>query len=238
MRVKFKKDYLPILAAFMAKQDVRYYLNGFHVKPHPEQGVILTATDGHRLVTIHDEEGLVDGEYIFPISKNLLAASKKRPDKKGAFTSHWVQYIDNRFIVCSELENHTEEGFLVDDTFYQAAVQYIEYVPHIDGIYPDVGAVIEKLKPQPTDVCAFNVKYIADLQSIYFSKRMPIVDIVLCGKDNAFMAIGGTKREIIAAVIPARGNYNSIDDFVKPSFAKFAGHKKTQEKENEQNNNS
>lgn len=229
MRVKFKKDYLPILAVFMAKQDVLYNLNGFHVKPHPEQGVILTATDGHRLVTIHDEEGLADGEFIFPISRNLLAASKRRPDKKGVFPSHWVQYIDNRFVVCSELEDHTDDGFLVDETLYHAAAQYVEYVPHIDGKYPDAGAVIENLKPQQTDVCAFNVKYIADLQSICFSKGMPILDIVLCGKDNAFMAIGGTKREIIAVVMPARCNYNSTDDFVKPSFAKFAGHQKTQD---------
>ena len=78
MKTKFNIEYLPMLAAFAAKQDARYYLNGFHVKPHPEKGVILTATDGHCLVTIHDEDGFTDGDYIYPISKELLKAANKK----------------------------------------------------------------------------------------------------------------------------------------------------------------
>ena len=230
MRVRISREYIPVLAAFMAKDDVRYYLNGFHVKAHPENGIILTATDGHRLVTIHDEDGLTDGEYIFPISKNLLAASKKRTDKKTAFPSQWVQYIDNRFVVCPELENHTQDGFLVDETIYQAAAQYVEYVAPIDGVFPDVGGkVIQKLKPEPTSLVGFNTSYMADLKWLSSSTSFPAVDMVLCGQTNAIVIVGGSKREMVAAVMPCRVNLNSINDFVLPPFAKISGHQKSEE---------
>lgn len=71
MKTKFNIEYLPMLAAFAAKNDVRYFLNGFHVKPHPEKGVILTATDGHCLINIHDEDGFSDGE-VCEIKSSML----------------------------------------------------------------------------------------------------------------------------------------------------------------------
>lgn len=229
MRVRISREYIQILAAFMAKEDIRYYLNGFHVKPHPVNGTVLTATNGHRVVTIHDEDGIADGEYIFPISKGLLAASKKRPPRKSAMPARWVQYIDNRFIVCPEVgEHHEQAGFLVDESVYQVAAYYVEYVKPIDGVYPDVARVFSELKPQATDVCAFNCSYISELKFIAASTRAPIVDIVMCGKDNAMIAIGGLKREMLALVMPARGNFDSVEQFAMPAHAKFAGHQKAE----------
>lgn len=44
-------------AIFVSTEETRYYLNGVHVTPHHEKGAVLVATDGHRLIVIHDEEG-------------------------------------------------------------------------------------------------------------------------------------------------------------------------------------
>lgn len=45
-------------AAICASNDpCRYYINGVYVRPHPEGGALLVATDGHRLVAIRDEAG-------------------------------------------------------------------------------------------------------------------------------------------------------------------------------------
>ena len=44
----------------ISNEETRYYLNGVFVKPHPEKGVILAATDGHILACMYDEWGSMD----------------------------------------------------------------------------------------------------------------------------------------------------------------------------------
>lgn len=67
------------MALFMAKQDVRYYLNGISVEPHPDGGAIIAATDGHRLAVIHDPDGWCTSQIIVgDIKKTLLDACKKK----------------------------------------------------------------------------------------------------------------------------------------------------------------
>ena len=71
--------YFAAMALFMAKQDVRYYLNGISVEPHPDGGAIIVATDGHRLAVIHDPDGWCTQQIIVgDIKKPLLDACKKR----------------------------------------------------------------------------------------------------------------------------------------------------------------
>jgi DNA polymerase-3 subunit beta len=71
--------YFAAMALFMAKQDVRYYLNGISVEPHPDGGAIIVATDGHRLAVIHDPDGWCTQQIIVgEIKKPLLDACKKR----------------------------------------------------------------------------------------------------------------------------------------------------------------
>ena len=44
-------------AECQSTEETRYYLNGVYITPHPVKGIVLTATDGHRLISIHDEQG-------------------------------------------------------------------------------------------------------------------------------------------------------------------------------------
>ena len=59
MKFKFKAKYLPMLAKFTAKQDIRYYLNGFRVEAADIGGAYLVATNGHAMLVIHDADGVV-----------------------------------------------------------------------------------------------------------------------------------------------------------------------------------
>ncbi|WP_443698731.1 DNA polymerase III subunit beta family protein [Pseudomonas sp.] len=71
--------YFAAMALFMAKQDVRYYLNGISVEPHPDGGAIIVATDGHRLAVIHDPDGWCSKQFIVGgIKSPLLTACKQR----------------------------------------------------------------------------------------------------------------------------------------------------------------
>src|SRR5450759_523711 len=55
-------------------EETRYYLNGVYIAPHPDKGVILTATDGHRLISLHDEAGKCSAAKIVNIDPQATAA--------------------------------------------------------------------------------------------------------------------------------------------------------------------
>jgi hypothetical protein len=64
-------------------EDIRYYLNGVYVQPHPNGGVLLVATDGHRLVCIHDETGSCSEASIVLVDPRGFAGVKvdrKKPE--------------------------------------------------------------------------------------------------------------------------------------------------------------
>lgn len=65
----------------VSDEETRYYLNGVYVQPHPEKGVLLTATDGHRLVCIHDETGSCDGAAVIMVKKAAWYGFKINPKK-------------------------------------------------------------------------------------------------------------------------------------------------------------
>lgn len=45
---------------FIGKEETRIYISGVLIEPHPKGGVILVATDGHRMLVVHDEAGEAD----------------------------------------------------------------------------------------------------------------------------------------------------------------------------------
>lgn len=218
MKVKFNREYLPMLASFMAINDPRYYLNGFHVKPHPEDGVILTATDGHRLVTIHDKNGMSDGEYILPISKPLNAAAKKSTLNKIPLNS--VQFVDGKAFVL----HHDDQGdldFVVDDPDRAASfTSFIEYVKEIDGRFPNTKRLFKDLKFKKTSCIGVNVDYIGKLKSICKNSRIPQLNLMLNGSNGALVVVGGYDREIVALIMPARFD---DEDLSIPEFVNFGG---------------
>lgn len=75
--IQFQAKYLPALAVFMAKCDIRYYLNGISVRPHKEGGVVLAATDGHRMLVIRDINGYCGEEIIFRVVPGMGRFCKK-----------------------------------------------------------------------------------------------------------------------------------------------------------------
>ena len=218
MKIKFNREYLPILASFMAVNDVRFYLNGFHVKPHPEAGVVLTATDGHRLVTIYDKNGLSDGEYILPISKPLLTAAKKTSFNKLPLNS--VQFIDNKvFVLCHN--DNDEFDFFQDDSEHSVSfISHLEYIQTIDGRFPNTKRIFSAFKPKQTDHVGVNVDYIGKLKSVVTNKKFPQLNLMFSGKDGSICAVSGYDKEIVSLIMPARFD---DEDMAIPEFVNFGG---------------
>jgi len=211
MKIKFNKDYLQVLAKFKAKKtDVRQYLQGLHVKPHPEQGVILTAADGHRLVVIYDKYGSADCEVILPISAALLSASKKAKSP-CKLPLEEIQIVDGKAYV---LHSSTyERGWFFEDCeINELAVAHVEYIKPIDGKYPNIKRVLDGIEFAPAQNFCVRPDYLGDLQSLgeYLS-------FGICGNDGKIVAVGGNDEEILAVVMPSVIGYElrKLPDFAK-----------------------
>jgi hypothetical protein len=86
MKAILNSDLLSAVSIAASTEETRYYLCGVHVEPHPKQGVIMTATDGHILATAHDLEGTIDKPRI--ILANFKSASFKTKAKEDQRRLH------------------------------------------------------------------------------------------------------------------------------------------------------
>lgn len=57
---------------FVAKDDIRFYLNGINVRPLEDGSVMVVATDGHRYIVVRDPNGFAEKEIITAVSKDAL----------------------------------------------------------------------------------------------------------------------------------------------------------------------
>jgi len=152
MRFKFQAHYLPILARFAAKQDIRYYMCGIRVE-RSTQGLYLVATDGHSMVVIHDVHGEMVGEQhqgAIRITPGLVAAAKAK-----ASLPQFVILDGHRLSVAPDFDmNHS-----ASEMFIQAGN------PLIEGIFPNwrkVAPDFSKLLPGSlTDGYGVNASYLA-----------------------------------------------------------------------------
>ncbi len=217
MLVTFNREYMPILGEFMAKDDIRYYLNGFHVKPHPDsEGVILTATDGHRAVVIHDKEGHSDGEYILPISKALLSASKKA-FTKDKLPINQVHFIKNK-VLLRFVDLEGGDLPVIEPEHPESVVHYTEFFAPVDGRYPNVSRVFKDLKLESVENIGVNVEYIGKL-SVLLSKYK-IAHLNFHGETNSITVVAGHFSEITAIIMPAR---SQKPESTTPAYTKYAG---------------
>ena len=74
-------DLFRIAFNFASTEATRYYLNGVLIQKHQAEGVYLVATDGHRMMVIHDATGSTTlDNVIVKLDKAALAACK--PNRK------------------------------------------------------------------------------------------------------------------------------------------------------------
>lgn len=229
MKVKFEREYLLMLASFMAIKDVRSYLNGFHVIGHPDGGVILSATDGHRLVTIHDKNGQSDGEYILPISKKLLAAAKK--SNINGLPLNSIQFIDNKSYVLFWADDEEFDFFKNDEESPMEQVFYVEYVSQIKGNYPNTKRIFDGIKLEPVNSIGVNVGYIGKLKAVCRSSKSPCLKLFFSGINGSIISVSGRDEEIVSIIMAARVGEDEHEELTIPSFVNFGGGQSEKEKE-------
>jgi len=139
MKFSFDPSYVPLLSRFMAKQDIRYYLNGIRVEPSEKGGVYLVATNGHIMLVIHDLTGTFEGDAKSYASIRLtpwfISACKSRDVKSYVLRAH----LDGKRLYIgpeSGEHHHTLE------TFVQGGSPFIEgNFPNWRRLLPDFSSL-------------------------------------------------------------------------------------------------
>lgn len=227
----FKMAYLAALEVFMARNDVRYYLNGICIKPCPEGGVLLTATDGAHLLMIRDKSGFASREFIIPNMSHVLKICKPARSKKSnkskslSDTPAAIVIDDNRLNIVTEsfckierAENELGE--------YQDHLHSAWPFKEVDGKYPEIERIlprdtpnIEKATPDPA--VQINSKYLADIHkamSRLCHKTKYVTTIAQRGKyDPLVVVIGAPDIEAFAIIMPMR--YDETPTGSVPSWA-------------------
>lgn len=146
--------YFAAINLFAGVKDVRFYINGVRIEPHPVKGAILVATNGHTMAAIHDPDGFCSQPIIVgSIGKDLLRACRSaKPAVPGADLRLW---IDAQSAVIAE--GHDEPAHPFDQ--YARHASRIEL---IDGKYPDWRRVLTGASQRHSqDFPAVNPAYLA-----------------------------------------------------------------------------
>ena len=140
-------------AMFIAKRDIRYYLNGVLFMPHPSGGAMIAATNGHQMCVAYDPTGAAPVDRIVSVCPALEAAAGRFHEGGG----HMGEALDSRVIVSSRSgeESYVQPGRAL-----------------IEGKYPDVFRVMpsDPSKLQPAVSGAVNALYVGAIATM--TKRL------------------------------------------------------------------
>lgn len=156
--------YFAAIQLFAALNDVRYYLNGVAIQPHPDgEGVFIIATNGHVMGIMHDPQGWCSQNLIVgAIPRGLLVACTARPKKSpsGLACKPEHLWIGKDFAQVSSDETKVEPVSPFDpDTLYAGKIMIV------DGKFPDWRKVIPKQAEAAMGFPAVNPKYLSLLDS-------------------------------------------------------------------------
>lgn len=139
--IEFQAKYLPSLLVFMAKNDIRYYLNGISIRKHPEGGIVLAATDGNRMLLIRDASGSVDEDLIFRATP-AMAVFCRKPDT----------------VIRIDRETQRLTIFQKEEKLYLLPGKCL-----VEGMFPDYKRVVPNFADLKLAVAGhLNTKYLAD----------------------------------------------------------------------------
>lgn len=127
---------LSVMALFAAKQDIRYYLCGIHIRPCENgEGVTIEATNGHQAAIWLDKTGKVSAPTILSMSKGLVAAAGKTPKKNDPCHERRLRMLNDRLVLF----------FGDEEVFIQPENPIIDgKFPCFENVIPEAGRFIQE----------------------------------------------------------------------------------------------
>jgi hypothetical protein len=215
-----------LLAASVAvsTEETRYYLHGVAVQPHPVQGVILIATDGHRMMVVHDPNGYTPRDCI--LSMNWKAKGLKPVSRELGTRCLVVDLEENPVPKAADIlklcdTNNAErwDGGTPADVIM---------VTEIAGTFPQWQRVVPwkafGLKQSaPVDLC-FNPRYFAAFApafEILAAMDRAVLDITAYAQGEPMLITHAHVPSAFGVLMPARGEKRTFA-FVDPWREQFA----------------
>jgi len=148
-----------IVSKVQSTEETRYYLNGVHIEPHPDAGVILVATDGYRMIVAHDPLGCADETAIVKLPRyaSQLCGGKLGILKTKVATRRLLHIdADARSAMIEDIAE-SPDGSLLEQAPVATAFNVV-----LDGTFPDWRRVVPKEvgKPESSRPTAFNPVYL------------------------------------------------------------------------------
>lgn len=139
------------------------------MQPHPHGGAVLTATDGHMLVSAYDTGGVCDAPAIIGLDRVRLATCKSKP-------RFGVRYVRCSAEGTAEIVSSGEPDAIVYETQPKAV---------IDEAFPAWPSVVPRgpYRPSGIMVNAALVSRVAEASQILRGSKIPIVKL-LAGADG------------------------------------------------------
>ena len=145
--VRTQARYVAALAPMICKEWTRYYLQGIFVTPRLD-GILLVATDGHRMGAIYDAEGTTNGDWICSVPAALASGCRKKA------ASH-IHFVGQAGYITSEDFSLGNDPTEIDETHIAVAP-----APPVDGTYPDFRRIFPKEIPEQQ--MSFNRRYLSE----------------------------------------------------------------------------
>ena len=195
---KFDADLYHIAYAFTGREETRFYLSGVLIEPHPEQGVLLVATDGHRLIVIHDEDGFAKEKIIVRMDKSPLSLCKKRSTE--VVNREVEVFADGMAFVLREYKHiGVQDDAIIDGTF-----------PNWRGVLPT--GITEK----PT-LTALNGHFLGEFSAA--AKRLTGSECLFfaASKGKPFLINFAGETQAFGVMMPIAGDakFVGLPDFMK-----------------------
>ena len=217
MTIRVSAELFDLAYTAVSKEETRYYLNGVHIEAHPVKGALLVSTDGHRMVCIHDAEGVCETPAIVKLPAYVRRLCK---DKKASLgIDRAILEVDagqNSATVI--VETTTPQGSVTRTTPLVTAHNVL-----IEGTFPDWRRVIPQGEMEPMHLSAFNPRLLADLGAFGkkfatggFSGKGAMYFLRQKGKDGidpTLVRFSGIDH-VFAVLMPMRADF----DVKMPSF--------------------
>ncbi|MCR6658013.1 MAG: hypothetical protein NVV72_01220 [Asticcacaulis sp.] len=213
--------------AFLAasKEEHRHYLMGVHIEPCDAGGAMLSATDGHIAVIVHDPDAYVKGRAIIRLNKLMLRACKaERGDLTGTERVLMINcaedLLDTAMIAhvpYADSDTSRDHAFgLIDEPSEQViASEYGDFrinetYPRLDAIIPrdmqpgysgvalnalQLKPIIEALKPAVGKACPI---------AVFTAEQSPEASAILVKPGRTTTLLNGRALEAMAIIMPIR----------------------------------
>ncbi len=212
-------NYFRAAAECQSTEETRYYLNGVYISPHPDKGALLTSTDGHRLMVLHD----VDGKCSAP---KIVKVDPKAIDARAYST------------ICKETPRDATARITVDDDGIVTVGTYRSLKScFIDGTYPDwplvVKPVLANAKARKYLPASYNQKYIAAFGRIatmlsHDNNQSASIRIISFAENDPSLIRFGNIDHAYGILMPMRASSsNELPIWMKPILEPMAVKAKT-----------